>query len=96
MSVLNLHFKAHNRFGEYTLNDKYTGTTNGDITNNRKGRWSYTAKLIEADHKSLIIVLDPDLRGRETYYYVRKDGIIQIDNTSHLFESKGDRTLRRY
>jgi hypothetical protein len=95
MSTLTLHFKKHTRYGDYTLSDKYTGTPNGDISNDRKGKWCFTSKLIEADHKSLIIELDPDMHGRETYYYVKKDGIIQIDKSMHGASPSADRTLKK-
>jgi len=94
-TTLTLRFKAHAKSGDYTLSDKYLGTKNGDITNDRKGKWSYISKLIEADHKTLIIVLDPDKRGRETYYFVKRDGIIQVDHNLHRIESPTDQTLRK-
>lgn len=96
-STLVLKFgKGHAKAGDYVLTDKYIGGSHGDITNEKKGKWSYVSRRIEADRKSTIIVLDSDKRGRETYYFIKKDGnIIQVDRGMKRIESPVDQTLKR-
>lgn len=96
-STLVLRFgKGHATAGDYILTDKYIGGSKGDVTDVKKGRWHYESKRIEADHKSTIIVLDYDKKGRETYYFVKKNGIIQLDRSLQPIPSATDQTLKKY
>ncbi len=96
LSSLTLQYKVHSKTGDYTLTDKYLGTKSGDATNERKGKWNYQSQLIEADHKSNVIVLDPDKPGHEAYYLTKKDGsIIQVDKSLKRSITPQEQSLKR-
>jgi hypothetical protein len=95
-STLLLQYRGNSKMGTYVLTDKYIGTKTGDIVHEKKGRWSYVSKLIEADHKTNIIVLDSDKRGKELWYYVKKDGnIVQLDKSQQEIKAPFDQTLKK-
>lgn len=91
LSTLTLKYSGRGKSGEYTLADKYIGTRNGDITNERKGRWTYVAK-----QGGSIIVLDVDKRGRETYYLLNKSAsLTPLDRNQQKIDSPQDQTMKK-
>ncbi len=91
VSTLTLKYSGRGKSGDYTLTDKYMGSKNGDITNERKGKWTYTAK-----QGGNIIIIDTDKRGRESYYLTNNNGTITpLDRNQQKIEGTADRTMRK-
>lgn len=94
-STLTLNYKLHAKTGAYTLNDKYLGTSTGDINNEKKGKWSFVSKQVDGV-KGMVVVLDSDIRGRESWYLVKKDGnLIQLDKNCQRISAPVDQTLKK-
>lgn len=91
LSTLILKYNGRGKTGDYTLIDKYMGARSGDITNERKGKWTSTLK-----HTGNIIIIDADKRGRESYYLTNKNGsITPLDRNQRKIEGTADLTLKK-
>ncbi len=90
-STLSLKYVTHAKSGDFVLTDKYIGTKNGDLTNERKGRWNYASK--PGGNR---IVLDYDKKGRESYFLINKNGsLTPLDKNQQKINSPVDQTMNR-